>query len=75
MESFSFNQKRKLQKYQVDLKKDNMGFQNLLSMLNGHSWFGSIPLNFQLEIVFEHGIDNCPAIQCKFVHKCGLNRL
>lgn len=58
MESFSFNQKRKLQKYQVDLRKDNMGFQNLLSMLNGHSWFGSIPLNFQLEIVFEHGIDN-----------------
>lgn len=33
------NEKRKLQKYQVDLinKKDDTGIQNLLDILDGHS--------------------------------------
>lgn len=33
------------------MKKDDTGFQNSLGILDGHSWFSSIPLNFQLEII------------------------
>ena len=48
MELFPLNQKGKLH---FPLQKDIVGFQNSLGILDGHSWFSSIPLSFQLEII------------------------
>lgn len=33
------------------MKKEDMGFQNSSGILDGYSWFSSIPFNFQLEII------------------------